>query len=95
MNFFAMYTHKEGDTIKNFHITWNFSCKFVKRICKKILFYTISSKNLNWQVIPSWVIISYKIIKFVSISYKICCEKYFIENILEKNWQQFLAKFFS
>jgi len=31
-------------------------------------------KNLIWHVIFLWVIISYKIIKFVSISYKMCCE---------------------
>jgi len=81
-------------TTKNSHITWEFSCKF-KKICKKRLFPAIFSKNFNWQVIPSWVIISYKIIKFVSIFYKICCEKCFIQNILQKNWQQFPAIFFS
>ena len=70
------------------------SCKFVKKICKKRLFPAIFSKNFNWQVIPSWVIISYKIIKFASISYKICCEKCFIQNILQKNWQQFSVIFF-
>jgi len=72
-------------TTKNSYITLYFSCKFVKKICKKSLFPAIFSKNFNWQVILSWVIISYKIIKFVSISYKICCEKYFIQNILQKN----------
>jgi len=30
-----------------------------------------------------WVIISYKIIKFVSIFYKICCEKCFIQKKIE------------
>jgi len=78
----------------NSNITWEFSCKFVKNICKKRLFPAIFSKNFNWQVIPSWVIISYKIIKFASISYKICCEKCFIQNILQKYWQQFPANFF-
>jgi len=73
-------------TITNSNITWEFSCKFVKKICKKRPFPAIFSKNFNWQVIPSWVIISYKIIKFASISYKICCEKCFIQNILQKNW---------
>jgi len=81
----------EYNTTTNSHITWEFSCKFVKEICKKRLFPAIFSKKFNWQVIPSWVIISYKIIKFASISYKICCEKCFIQNILQKNWQQFLA----
>jgi len=82
-------------TTTNSHITWEFSCKFVKRICKKKRFPAIFSKNFNWQVIPSWITISYKIIKFASISYKICCEKCFIQNILQKNWQQFPAKDFS
>jgi len=81
-------------TTTNSHITWEFSCKFVKKICKKRFFPTIFSKNFNWQIILSWIIISYKIIKFASISYKICCEKCFIQNILQKKLQQFLAKFF-
>jgi len=79
-------------SIKNSHILWDFSCKFIKKICKKRLFSTIFL-TIFWQVIPSWVIISYKIIKFVTISYKICCEKCFIQNILQKNWQQFPAIF--
>ena len=38
---------------------------------------------------------NYKIIKFASIFYKICCKKCFIQNILQKkNWQQFPANFF-
>jgi len=82
-------------TTKNSHITWEFSCKFFQQICKKNFFLAIFFKNFNWQVIPSWVIISYKIIKYASISYKICCKKCFIQNILQKNkWQQFPAIFF-
>ena len=81
-------------TTTNSHITWEFSCKSVKKNCKKRFFPAIFSKNFNWQVIPSWVIISYKIIKFASISYKICCEKCFIQNILQKSWQQFPTIFF-
>jgi len=72
-------------TTRNSHITWKFSCKFDKKICKKKLFPTIFSKNFNWRIIPSWVIISYKIIKFANISYKIYCEKCFIQNILKNN----------
>ena len=81
-------------TTTNSHIIWKFSCKSIKKICKKGLFSAIFSKNFNWQLIPSWVIISYKIIKFASISYKICYKKYFIQNILQKNWQQFLTNLF-
>ena len=40
-------------TITNSNITWEFSCKFVKKICKKRPFPAIFSKNFNWQVIPS------------------------------------------
>jgi len=54
-----------------------FSCKGVKRICKKNFFFIILSKKFYWHII-----IFYKIIKFVSIFYKICCKKYFIQNIL-------------
>jgi len=50
----------------------NFYYKFVKRIYKKNLFSAIFVKYFNWQVISSWIIISYKIIKFASIFYKIC-----------------------
>ena len=83
-------------TTRNSHIIWDFSYKFIKKICKKILFFYNFSKNVNWQIIPSWVIISYKIIKFASISYKICCEKCFIQNILQKKiGNNFLQFFFS
>jgi len=70
---------------------------FLTNLLRKFarLFPAIFSKNLNWQVIPSWVIISYKIIKFVSISDKICCEMCFIQNIVQNNWQQFPRIFFS
>jgi len=67
---------------RNSHI----NMKFVKKFCKKLLFSVIFFKNLNLQVITSWIIISYKTIKFTSISYKICCEKCFIQNILQKKW---------
>jgi len=50
-------------------------------------------KNLNSQVIP-WIIISYIIIKFVSISYKICCKKCFVQNILQKKFVAISCKFF-
>jgi len=85
---------RSRSTTTNSHITLEFSCKFVKKICKKRLFPAIFSNKFNWQVIPSWVIISYKIIKFASISYKICCEKCFIQNILQTNWQQFPVNLF-
>jgi len=71
-------------TTKNSHITSEFSYKFVKKICKKKLFPAIFSKNFNWQIIPSWVIISYKIIKFTkSVLYKIFCKN------IDSNFQQF------
>jgi len=64
-----------------------FLTNFLKKFIKKYFFLPFFfCKNFNWQVTPSWVIISYKIIKFASISYKICCEKCFIQNILQKNW---------
>jgi len=34
-------------TTKNSNITWEFSCKFVEKICKKRLFSAIFSKNFN------------------------------------------------
>jgi len=37
---------KYMNTTRNFHITWKFFCKFVKTICKKILFSAILKKNL-------------------------------------------------
>jgi len=67
-------------TSRNSHIACDSSCKFIKKICKKKLFSAIFSKIFNWQIIPSWIIISYKIIKFASIFYKIYCEKCFIQN---------------
>ena len=77
-------------TTKNIILHEFFFYKFVKKNFKKrffsaIFFKFIFLKNLNWQINLSWVIIFYKIIKFVSISFKICCEKYFIQNILQKN----------
>jgi len=71
-----------------------FLANLLKKFGRKDFFSNIFVKNLYWQVIPSWVIISYKIIKFISISYKICCEKCFIQNILQKKWEQFHAIFF-
>jgi len=87
---------KHMSTTKNSHITWEFSCKFAKRICKKRLFPTIFSKNFNWQVISSWIIISYKIIKFASIFYKICCKicyKIYQKNVHESCKFFFIKKF--
>jgi len=55
-----------------------FLANLLKEFARKNFFSATFSKNFNWQVIPSWVMISYKIIKFASISYKICCEKCFI-----------------
>ena len=79
------FSMKKKITTKNSHIILEFSCKFIKKIYKKRHFPSIFSKNFNWQEILLWLIISYKIIKFVSILYKICCEKCFIQNILQKN----------
>jgi len=62
-----------------------FLVNLLKKFARKD-FFIIFVKNFNWHVISSWVIISYKIIKFASIFYKICCEKCFIQNILQENW---------
>jgi len=86
-----------------------FFYKFVKEIYKKIFFSVIFSKNFNWQVIPSWVIISYKIIKFVSVFtkfvtknvlYKIFCKKignnflqFFFHNKINKIYKYLKKKF--
>jgi len=88
--------HKaEQSLLKILILLGNFVANLLKKFARKDFFLLFFSKNFNWQVIPSWAIISYKIMKFASISYKICCEKCFIQNILQKNWQQFPADFFS
>jgi len=79
-----MLVGKIGRYTKHSHITWEFSCKFVKKIYKKRFCPAIFSKNFNLQVIPSWVI----------ISYKIYCKKYFIQNILQKKMATISCKFF-
>jgi len=61
-----------------------FLVNLLKKFVRKYFFFTFFSKNFNQQVILSWIIIFYKIIKFVSISYKIYYEQYFIQNILQK-----------
>jgi len=62
-----------------------FFVNVLKKFARKEFFFFYFFKNLNWEVIVSWVIIFYKIIKFVSISYKICCKKCFMQNILQTN----------
>ena len=39
-------------TTRNSHITWDCSCKFIKKKFAR-LFSAIFFKNFNWQVIPS------------------------------------------
>jgi len=81
--------------LKIFILKYTFFYKFIQKIYKKRFFPVIFLKKFNSQIITSWIIISYKIIKFTSTFYKICCEKYFIQNILQKNWQQFHINTFS
>ena len=57
-----------------------FFYKFVIKYRKKRFFLVIFSKNFNWQVISSGIIIFYKIINFTSISYK----TFFLKNVLSK-----------
>jgi len=57
----------------------NFLANLLKKFARKDFFPAIFFKNFNCQVILSWVIIFYKIIKFVNISYKI-----YTKNVLYK-----------
>ena len=66
---------------------------FLANLLQNLQKNTFFCYNL-WQVILLWIIISYKIVKFVNISYKIYCEfhnqicKYFWKKKSKQNWHE-------
>jgi len=79
-------------TLLKMFVLYNF---FFVNLFKKIVrfFFTISFKNLNWQVILLWVIIIYKIIKFVSIFTKFVVKSIYTK-YFEKKMRTILYKLF-
>jgi len=76
-----MYSESKVDKpnaslLKIFILDEIFLVNLLTKVCKKKLFSVIFVKNIF-----SWIIIFYKIIKFINIFYKICCKNDFIKSI--------------